>query len=360
MSSKIIYCFIFCHLCTIAIRGQLLEKAPVTTFLETRMGGGMMIPHASVTEALKGALYTFDMQWGIVTKGDQYWQQAYRRPSYGLGFHYSYMLNQHMGKSYGIYTFFNLPLTEYPEAKLSLSSAAGLVYHTKPLDLDYNPENYALTTPWLALLEFGLDLEVYLNKKWSLSFWSGLTHMSNGAYNKPNKGSNSFVARGGLRYYLNNEQQIYKEILKEPDYDTYSIDMHLASARFKVSPVRERFTGHLAQLVFHYRLNYKRRVGVGIDYIYDGSGVSRESYTGKKIDLRQVALVFSHEAMIDKFSILSQIGIYMYNGYDKQFYERIALRYWMSKHFYCSVGLKAWWFSAERLEVGIGYSLGWS
>ncbi len=325
-------------------------------FLESRLGVGRMLPHTTVIESLRGNVLSFDLQWGIATSGEHYWEQAYRKPNYGLGFHYSNMFHEAMGESYALYGFLDLPVYARSNYRVGINVVGGFAYHTNPLDLEKNPDNYALTTPGLALIEFGAFAEYFVNSKWSVTAWSGISHMSNGAYRKPNKGMNAFLVRLGMRYYFNLSEGVKDGQLSEPSYKTSTVDVYTSLSRFMVSPDSKRYNGRTLQLAYHHRMNYKRRLGLGVDLLYNESLEEVQDNRAKTSDLHQLALVASHEAFLNKVSVLSQIGVYVWNGNGKGFYERIAVRYWWAKNTYIHLGLKARWASAEWVEFGLGYS----
>jgi hypothetical protein len=65
----------------------------------------------------------------------------------------------------------------------------------------------------------------------------------------------------------------------------------------------------------------------------------------------------SHEFIIYRFLIVTQLGIYTYQKSfaHHTFYNRIGLRYKFSKHFFAVISIKSHSAKADFIETGLGY-----
>lgn len=106
------------------------------------------------------------------------------------------------------------------------------------------------------------------------------------------------------------------------------------------------------------QLSYKNRVGIGFEAAINQARRDRrgqENATFKEII--SYALNAEHEFLIERFTVFTQFGIYVFQQpTDKFYYERLGLTYALAPKLHAGIGLKAHYFKAEYVEVALNYS----
>ncbi len=78
-----------------------------------------------------------------------------------------------------------------------------------------------------------------------------------------------------------------------------------------------------------------------------------------KPDFKRFAGTAGFEYLINRVSLIGQLGVYFYNPYKAYgwFYERLGLKYRFTDKIYGSITVKAHYANAEMAEFGIGLKL---
>jgi hypothetical protein len=86
---------------------------------------------------------------------------------------------------------------------------------------------------------------------------------------------------------------------------------------------------------------------------------THDSYTKADTDYKRVGLFIGHELFINKFSIETQLGYYVYKpfNYETDIYQRVGVKYYIYKNIFSGVGLKTHGGRAEAIEATIGIRL---
>jgi len=73
-------------------------------------------------------------------------------------------------------------------------------------------------------------------------------------------------------------------------------------------------------------------------------------------DFKRVGVFIGHELFINKLSVLTQLGYYVYYPFDFEgrVYNRIGLKRYFGKKLFGSVSLRSHGAAAEAVEFGIG------
>ena len=76
-------------------------------------------------------------------------------------------------------------------------------------------------------------------------------------------------------------------------------------------------------------------------------------------DYKRVGIFVGHELFINKVSLVTQIGYYVYKPLksDAALYDRLGMKYYISNKFYTEIAIKTHGFLAEALEFGVGVRL---
>lgn len=332
------------------------DKTPYFFSLNYRTGENK--PHREVIKNLTYPYRGIEAKLGWQSVGKQNWQQAYRYPSYGIGVNWSTFKTDILGAPTSVYAFTNFPQLTTKWARLDLEVDLGISHGINPYDEITNPENFSTGSTINAFFGFYLEQSFHVSKNMDLFVSEGLTHYSNGALGFPNLGLNIPSLKFGFRYTPNPIERAPKRTLPGVE-NPWQLNTFIA---FGTKTFREP-TPYYKELVIaptlYYRTSYKRRIGFGFEGAYNdvfqAHYITRD-YTGKQ--LLTAAVFGAHEFIIERFSILTQFGIYLHNKpLETFYYERVGMGFYLTPSMRVSLSLKAHYVKAEYVEFGIIYDL---
>ena len=113
------------------------------------------------------------------------------------------------------------------------------------------------------------------------------------------------------------------------------------------------------------RLNQKSALNIGADGFYNTAlkYVIRQDPDIDSLhipDFKRAGLTFGHELFISRISLLTQLGVYVYNPYQKvdaRIYQRWGLKYYFSRKLFATMLLKTHFGTADCVEWGLGVRL---
>lgn len=332
---------------------------------------GNIIPHNKVIKHLitahqQGLIVSFNRR----TFGDREWESAFGYPDYGASFHYQALGNENLGEMYGLYAHYNF---YFLNRRLMLRVGQGISYNTNPYDRDANFRNYAYSTHLMPSTYFMLNY--HKPNIWQgFGLLAGLTfiHHSNANLKAPNTSTNTFAVTAGVNYTFDKaESNLYKPHVPDSTAYSKSIKYNIAfRGGVNESDVigSGRYPYYALSLYADKRLGRKSAIQFGADvfwakymeeYIrYKSVSYPEENINGNT-DYRKVGVFVGHELFINKFSIETQVGGYVYAPFKANgtIYERIGLKYYFGDKVFGSLSLKAHGAQAEVLEFGIGIRL---
>lgn len=302
-----------------------------------------------------------------LTFGDNQWDRLYNRPDYGFSFIYQDMDDPNLGDLAGVYLHANF---YFFKRWLQLRVAQGIAYADRPYDQNTNFRNVAygshILSSTFALLQVKKD---NLVGGIGLQAGLGVIHYSNANFKAPNKSTNTLVFNAGITYLLdqhipNIQPKIKGEVRsKEP----------LGVGVFIRNGVNESDVVGSGQYPFFTvgafvdkPLNKKSVVQVGAELFFSEAlerfidfravGRFRDGITGDE-DAKRVGLFVGHQLRIHKFSILTQLGYYVYYPFDFEGtgYNRLGLKYNLTPNWFTSVTVRSHSAKAEAAELSLGY-----
>ncbi len=261
---------------------------------------------------------------------------------------------------------FHLNRNKEKRGELAYKIGFGLAYNSEKYDRETNNKNNVLSTDISAgiLFEFLYQYKIANHLGVYSSF--SLTHFSNAALKKPNSGINVFSLNFGLQYYINSKPIKYIAH-NEDELDAKNIGYTFSIAGGAHEAVRIN-TGtdpfFVVSAFIDKTLNRKSKLGVGLEWFYSESlkNFKDEDYflpEGEDPDFNRIGLALGHEWVISEFSIISQLGYYIYDPFSvfDPIYFRLGLRRYFGSHFFGSIAVKSHAAKAEAGEFVIGYRL---
>ena len=242
---------------------------------------------------------------------------------------------------------------------------------TSPYDKVTNYKNGAFGSQFMANTDFALNYkkENVIDK---FGFQTGFifTHFSNGRLKSPNSGINTYSFNLGVNYNFENipnkpkdssSAKSFREPLK------YNI---LLRAGFNESPIVGSGQKPFCHVGFYVdkRLNRKSALQLGTElflttankeYIRFRAISFPEDRLAIDTDYKRVGVFIGHELFINRISIETQLGYYVYKPFqpDGDIYDRLGMKYYISRKIYTGISVKTHGFFAEALEVVMGVRL---
>lgn len=331
---------------------------------------GNILPQNGTEHLITGHPKSLLITWNKRSFGEKLWEQHYNYPDIGITFGYQDFKNQYLGELYAAYAHYNFYFfNRKSKNKLVLGFGIGLGYITNPYNKITNNKNITLGTH----LNSSSYLKLFYQREniiKNIGLQTGFTfiHASNASFRAPNKGINTYGFNVGLNYNLNSRKQIftnnidiknYKEPIhfnanlyvgfNESDYINTGIYPFMVVSLFADKRLNRKTSLQFgAELHLH---NYLKE-HIKFKYIFNGD-VTRTNYP----DWKRTSLFVGHELFINKISIITQLGYYLYSPaiLNETIYERIAMKTYFGKSYFASLGIKVHLVNAESLEFGIGY-----
>lgn len=311
----------------------------------------------------------FILSYNKKTYGFKDWESRFNYPDWGFSFIYQDMKDARLGDNYSLYAHYNF---YFLKRHLNLRIGQGLAYNTNPYDKVTNFKNNAygshiLSTTYL-MFNYKKD---NIFKGFGLQAGISLIHYSNANFKAPNTSTNTFVFNVGTSYMLDyenepdyipsTEDKTFKEKIK------YNIAFRTGVNESDVIGVGQ-FPFYIVSAYADKRLNRKSAIQVGADVFFSKfleelicfySVAFPELDVSGDEDWKRAGVFIGHELFINKMSIVTQLGYYIYYPYDFEgrVYNRVGLKRYFGDTFFGAITLKSHGAKAEAVEFGIGVRL---
>lgn len=345
------------------------EKNHADAFHVDYLHGRIMRHSPQILQLIQGSTQGLLFSWERKTYGDKDWQQLYNYPSYGASLLVQDMGSPELGRVYslhGEYRFFFL------ERKLSLKAGLGAGYIPETYDPIENPRNTAYGSSLTASILFGLEyrLEQIFGSPMDFKFGGFLVHYSNGKTKSPNTSTNNYGVQIGLSHQFSETEKTYTTSVLEPITKSWSWDLVAATGVNDSGIWGEDNEAFLTLTTsVNKRLSQRSGISLGMDVFftpsvktfiqYRAAAYPEEDQFQGDEDWRRVGLFLGHELYLGQWSVLSQIGYYVYYPIDylNREYLKVGVRRYLTDQFYASLLLKSHYSKAEAIEFGIGIRL---
>jgi hypothetical protein len=345
------------------LMAQQTEKRPPV--FSVRSHYGFIIPHS---ETIRHLTHTYpfgaELDISLLNHREKDWKHCNCFSLSGLGISYIDFANPDvLGGALNLHIYVEPMLRYRGNVNISVRLGTGLSYITRVYDSILNPENLFFSSHYSYLLVAGLNLKYRISQKLFLTLSGNYNHISNGGVKLPNKGMNFPTASLGIDYLL------HPVVLRNhPKYtDTSSAGkFRLVAGLFSSVKVHGQTTSFPsktcwivgATLKTSAGLNRFNRLGIGLQWIYDGY-IAEKIYRDKLgLDANRLAVIFGHELLVGSFVFSTELGWYVYAPYSGKdnLYQKYDLLYYFSDRLYAGVFLKAHRHVAELMGVGLGWS----
>jgi len=317
-----------------------------------------------ITDKPEGVL----LSWNRKTFGFNEWEQRYNYPDYGASFIYQNFKNEFLGENFGVYAHYNF---YFFKRNLLFRVGQGLAIATDPFDEETNFRNIAFGTRLLSSTYVLINYKKEnIIDRFGLQAGLTLIHYSNANFRAPNTSVNSISLNVGVTYNLDEKEPEYQHTLVKERY-TEPIKFNFV---FR-SGVNESdiigsgvFPFYTFSAYADKRLSRKSAIQLGTEvffsnflkeYIRFQSIAFPENGVEEGDDFRRVGVFVGHELFVNRFSILTQAGYYVYwpVPFESRVYLRVGLKRYFGKRLFGSITLRAHGAAAENVAFGIGIRL---
>ncbi|XLS29944.1 acyloxyacyl hydrolase [Flavobacteriaceae bacterium M23B6Z8] len=303
------------------------------------------------------------------TFGYEEWEQQYNYPDYGVSFTYQNLKNEFLGENYGLYAHYNF---YFLKRKFMFRIGQGLAVTTNPYDRETNFRNVAFGTRLLSSTYLMLNYrKENIFDRFGIQAGFSLIHYSNANVEAPNTSVNTITFNLGVTYNLSDTEPEYLYNLHKNTKSYREPIRYNAVIRTGVNESDVIDSGQFGFLIFtgyaDKRLNRKSGIHAGAELFL--SNFLKEFITYRGIafpgdfgidgdeDYKRVGIFAGHELYINRFSVLTQLGYYVYYPveFEGRVYLRAGLKRYFGNHFFGELTLKSHGAKAEALEFGLGY-----
>ena len=347
----------------------LLAQHGPTDNLEISVFRGNVLKHTPyVGHLMAGHPRGVMLSWNKKTYGEKEWQRAYNYPDYGFSLLYHDNQNPVLGDVYALSAHYNF---YFLNRHAFLRISQGLAMATNPYDKETNYKNNAFGSRFMSanIFMLGFKKDDWIGR---FGIQAGLlfTHFSNGRIKSPNSGINSYLFQVGVNYNVKPSRTYLRDSL------TAHVRQPIAFNAVLRTGVSESPVANSGQKPFYHaglyadkRISRKSAIQLGADvffsqylkeYIrYKSVAYPDQPPLDPETDYRRVAAVFGHELLINRLTVETQLGLYVYKPfkYESDVYQRVGVRYYFLPKVFAALSLKAHGGRAEAIETGIGVRL---
>lgn len=350
---------------------QDVTSSKVSTIDANYMYGVIANHNSNILHLITGHPEGVLLSWNKKTFGNQPWQERFNYPDVGVSFLYQDFKNEYLGENYSLYAHYNF---YFLKRHLMFRMGQGIAYASNPYDSDTNHRNVAFGSRLLSSTYMMLNYKKERLFKSPIGVQTGLTltHYSNANIKAPNTSINTFSVNLGLTYNLDKEAEV---AYVHREKDTVSVDKKIKyNIAFRGGINQgdvigtKQYPFYVASFYADKRLGQVSAIQVGVDAFFSmflkeeikfNSIAYPENNVDPDTDYKRVGLFVGHELFINKMSLITQLGYYVYYPYEFEIrvYERIGLKRYFGDKVFGSMTLKAHGAAAEALEFGIGVRL---
>lgn len=342
---------------------------PQSSFSIEYFYGNVLKHQPSVATSISGHPEGIIFSWNKKTFGKEAWEQTYNYPDIGFSFAYQNYKNEIVGELYSLYAHYNFYFLKRTFShQLVLRAGIGLAYNTTPYDKIENNKNTSFGTHINSSTYFKLYYQKeHLFKNFGVNAGLTFIHASNSNIKSPNTGLNTWGITAGIHYNLEDEPHTY---ITHDISNTYSEPIKVNIA-LRTGVQESELIGsgiHPFVVLSAYvdkRVSRKSAIQLGTDVfinpmLHDFIEYYHINFPGESdadpSDIVRISIFAGHELFVNKFSIIAQLGYYVYYPfeYEARYYERLGIKRYFGQKWFAAISLKAHGANAETVEFGVG------
>ncbi len=347
------------------------EKEHTYYFDVNNFKGNIALHNNDILHLIQGHPQGVILSWNKKTYGFNAWEQRYNYPDYGATLIYQDLQNDVLGSNTSLYAHYNF---YFLNRNLMFRIGQGIAYTPKPYDKVTNYRNIAFGTHLLSSTFMMLNYKKErLIDNLGLQAGLSLIHYSNANVKAPNASINTIALNLGITYNLDAEAPKFITTISESEKEKFTQPIKY-NVVFR-GGVNESDVVGSGQFPFYIvsgyadkRINAKSALQLGADVFfsnflkeliyYQSVAFPEENVSGDE-DYKRVGVFVGHELFINRTSLETQLGYYVYYPFDFEgrTYLRIGLKRYISEKWFGALTLKSHGAKAEAVELGIGVRL---
>lgn len=340
--------------------------------IELRMSGAFMICHHAEMNIFRSHFPIFEVSVQQTTFGYKTWQQLLNYPAVGVTAIYSGVGNfSEIGSIFGVYPYMSFNFLKSRKNMLNARLGVGVGYATNKWDAKDNPKNTFLGSHVNALFSINFEYSRVLSKRWQLSVYTGMTHMSNGGSRCPNNGINLWQAGLSARYFIKQpKERLPLETIDNEQYKSWekkNISWYI-SFLYSLKDIDEYMGYGKHWSVYNLQFNVLKRVsqmskvGLGLDLVYDETDKEILKFKGidyTSIEILKPGINVVYELSLKTTSFMFNFGCHVAGKElcEGRLYQKINLKQNIGKHLFATFGLTTHFGWADYLGFGIGFKI---
>ncbi|AUP80112.1 acyloxyacyl hydrolase [Flavivirga eckloniae] len=365
---RLLFICIFCAVFSFSFS----QEKKHTSYLDVNyFKGNIALHNNDILHLIKGHPEGVVLSWNKKTFGFKDWEQRYNYPDYGMSFVYQNLKNDVLGNNYALFSHYNF---YFLNRNLMMRIGQGLALTTNPYDKEDNFRNIAYGSKIMSSTYLMLNYKKeHIIDRFGIQAGLSFIHYSNGNFKAPNASTNTLALNVGVTYNLDEEAPEYITTLQDGAKETFTQPIKynvVFRSGINESDIVDsgRFPFYIFSAYADKRINVKSALQVGADvffsrflkeYIYYRSvAFPEDNLTGNE-DYKRVGVFAGHELFINKMSLVTQLGYYVYYPFDFEgrTYLRIGLKRYFGNKWFGALTLKSHGAKAEALEFGVGVRL---
>lgn len=323
---------------------------------------GLFVPkNQYINYLIQDRISAFELKLAFHPTPQKSWVSQFAVRKYGLGYYQGQLGNKPvLGQVKSLVPFIQFGLKKWEKFQINTDIGLGIAIMSKYFHPVNNYSNKLIGSKYNAHIKAGLEAN-YSFSHFDLTTGIIFNHFSNGSRKHPNDGLNIITGSIGINYKFGKALQSEKCCQNYPKLkDEFSA---ILNQSWKEVNEQDPHIYYVTSINLSYTkgINSKQRIGGGIDLFYDES-VDRGYWTTTPKtsfkDRISQALFVGHELVISRVTFVTQIGfytLYKTKPNSNPFYNRLGLRYKLSKHLLANFSLKGYLGSSDFIEMGIGY-----
>ncbi|MEM6684509.1 MAG: acyloxyacyl hydrolase [Bacteroidota bacterium] len=311
----------------------------------------------------------FIVSYNRKTFGYDDWSAFYNYPDYGVSLSYQNLKNEFLGENIALYAHYNF---YFLKRNLMLRIGQGIAYTNNPYDKVENFRNIAFGSRFMSSTYLMLNYKKEnLFKRFGIQAGMSLIHYSNANVKAPNTSINTIAFNVGVNYNLDDTSLIdYQEKdstqrFKEPIKYNIAVRAGINESD-AIGSGQYGFT--ILSAYADKRLGRKSAIQLGTEVFF--SNFLKEWIRYRSIafpngeiqgdeDYKRVGVFVGHELFINKLSVITQLGYYVYYpvDFEGQTYIRVGMKRYFGKKWFGALTLRSHAAKAEAVEFGVGIRL---
>lgn len=366
MNSKLSVCFIL--LASLCFSQQDNQEKKRSTLDVNQFYGTILRHNPDVSHLITSHPGGLILSLNRKTYGFENWEQRYNYPDLGYSFIYQEFNNAILERNFGVYAHYNF---YFLKRYLQFRIGQGIAYNTNPYDKAENFRNNAFGSSFLSSTYLMMNLHKENIIK-GLGFKAGISviHYSNANVKAPNTSTNTFAFNAGIVYHLDGGEELpYLKSDKIKISEPLKLNLAFRTGMNESDVINSgQYPFYIFSAYADKRLGTLSAIQVGTDvfvskFLKEQINYESIAFPEKNIeantDFKRIGVFVGHELFINKMSVISQLGYYVYYPFDFEgrVYNRMGMKRYFGDKVYGVISLKSHGAKAEAVEFGIGIRL---